>query len=87
VPRRDGSRRCLHLVLGGADVAGVLGSWEERFGARLVGVGSAELDVVVTRSPVDAEDAWVLAHEHVAFCLTTRPLSTPGGTADRMRRA
>jgi hypothetical protein len=57
-------------------MAGVLGSWEERFGARVVGVGSAELDVVVTRSPVDAEDAWVPAHEHVAFCLTTRPLST-----------
>ncbi|RBY80922.1 hypothetical protein DQ238_07755 [Geodermatophilus sp. TF02-6] len=54
--------------LTGADVAGVLRSWEDRFGAYVVAVGFAELDLVVTRPPQDAEQSRVLAHEHIAFC-------------------
>jgi hypothetical protein len=54
--------------LTGADVAGVLRSWEVRFGAYVVAVGFATLDLVVTRPPVDVGEALVLAQEHVAFC-------------------
>ena len=52
----------------GADVAGVLRSWEDRFGAYVVAVGFATLDLVVTRPPGDAREALVLAQEHYAFC-------------------
>jgi hypothetical protein len=50
------------------DVAGVLRSWEDRFGAYVVGVGPADLDVVVTRPPLREEQCRVLADEHFAFC-------------------
>lgn len=54
--------------LTGAAVSGVLRSWEERFGAYLVAVGFATLDLVVTRPPVTAAQCDLLAHEHAAFC-------------------
>lgn len=54
--------------LSGAAVAGVLRSWEERFGAYVVAVGFATLDVVVTRPPVTARQCDLMAHEHFAFC-------------------
>lgn len=54
--------------LSGAEVAGVLRSWEERFGAYLVSIGPATLDLVVTRPPATARQLDLLAHEHFAFC-------------------
>lgn len=51
-----------------ADVAGVLRSWEDRFGAYVVAVGPAELDLVVTRPPRTADQCRVLTDEHYAFC-------------------
>ncbi|MEU2350528.1 DUF4253 domain-containing protein [Modestobacter sp. NPDC049651] len=54
--------------LTGAAIAGVLRSWEDRFGAYLVGIGWATLELVVTRPPVTARQCDLLAHEHFAFC-------------------
>lgn len=54
--------------LTGADVAAVLRSWEERFGAYVVQIGFAEFELVVTRPPLDREQCLVLADEHYAFC-------------------
>ena len=51
-----------------ADVAGVLRSWEDRFGAYVVGVGGADLDLVVSRPPEEDEQCRALADEHFAFC-------------------
>lgn len=52
----------------GADVAAVLRSWEERFGAYVVSIGFATLDLVVTRPPVTARQCELMASEHLAFC-------------------
>jgi hypothetical protein len=54
--------------LSGADIAAVLRSWEDRFGAYLVRIGFAEFDVLVTRPPVTDEQCLLLADEHYAFC-------------------
>ncbi|CCH90909.1 conserved protein of unknown function [Modestobacter italicus] len=54
--------------LTGADVAAVLRSWEDRFGAYLVRIGFAELDLVVTRPPVTVQQCLGVADEHYAFC-------------------
>jgi Domain of unknown function (DUF4253) len=54
--------------LTGADVAAVLRSWEDRFGAYVVRIGFAALDVVVTRPPVTVEQCLGVADEHLAFC-------------------
>lgn len=54
--------------LTGADIAAVLRSWEDRFGAYVVRIGFAEFDLVVTRPPTDREQCLVLADEHYAFC-------------------
>jgi hypothetical protein len=54
--------------LSGAAIAGVLRSWEERFGAYVVRIGAATLDLVVTRPPATARQLDLLAHEHFAFC-------------------
>ena len=55
--------------LSGADIAGVLRSWEDRFGAYVVAVGFADLDLVVTRPPTTDEQCRLLAWEHYAFCV------------------
>jgi hypothetical protein len=54
--------------LSGAEIAAVLRSWEDRFGAYVVSIGSAEFDVVVTRPPVTDEQCLLLADEHYCFC-------------------
>jgi hypothetical protein len=54
--------------LSAAAVSGVLRSWEDRFGAYLLAVGSATLDLVVTRPPATARQLDLVAHEHLAFC-------------------
>lgn len=49
-------------------IAAVLRSWEERFGARLLEVGFAEIRLLVERPPRSHEAAQRLAAEHFAFC-------------------
>lgn len=51
-----------------ARYSAVLRSWEERFGARLVALGSGTMELSVTAPPVDPEHALHVAAEHFAFC-------------------
>ena len=55
----------------GADVVGlsaVLRSWEDRFGALLVRMGRATLDVAVAAPPWEQSECAAIAAEHFAFC-------------------
>ena len=49
-------------------ISAVLRSWEERFGARLLRVGFAEVELLVQRPPRTLEAAQRLAAEQFAFC-------------------
>jgi Domain of unknown function (DUF4253) len=49
-------------------IAAVLRSWEERFGARLLRVGFAEVELLVRRPPRTRAAAQRLAAEQFAFC-------------------
>jgi uncharacterized protein DUF4253 len=49
-------------------IAAVLRSWEDRFGARLLRVGFAEISVLAQRPPLTLESAQRLAAEQWAFC-------------------
>lgn len=49
-------------------LAAVLRSWEDRFGARLLQVGFAEIRLLVERPPRDVQSAERVAAEHYAFC-------------------
>ncbi|WP_327003468.1 DUF4253 domain-containing protein [Dactylosporangium sp. NBC_01737] len=51
-----------------AHISAVLRSWEDRFGARVVGLGFAELFLSVAAPPATADDALRVAAEHFAFC-------------------
>lgn len=51
-----------------AELSAVLRSWEERFGARVVGVGFADLYLSVAAAPRNREEALPIAAEHFAFC-------------------
>jgi hypothetical protein len=51
-----------------AEVSAVLRSWEERFGARVVGVGFDTLVLSVASPPTTREGAMAVAAEHFAFC-------------------
>jgi hypothetical protein len=50
------------------ELSAVLRSWEERFGAVLVGVGFDTLHLLVERPPQTMESAIRVAAEHFAFC-------------------
>jgi len=50
-----------------ADITAVLRSWEDRFGARLLEVGFAEVRLFVSRPPRTLEAALPIAAEHMAF--------------------
>jgi len=50
------------------EIAAVLRSWEDRFGARLLEVGYAAIRVLVSRPPQTSEAAQLIAAEHFAFC-------------------
>jgi hypothetical protein len=52
----------------GAQIAAVLRSWEDRFGARVVGLGFDTLEMSVAAPPVSLQHARRLAAEHYAFC-------------------
>lgn len=49
-------------------LAAVVRSWEDRFGARLVGMGFNTLDLSVAAPPVTMEHALHVAAEHWTFC-------------------
>lgn len=53
---------------GTADIAVAVGSWEERFGARLVGAGFDTLDLSVAAPPATPAAARQVAAEHYAAC-------------------
>jgi len=50
-----------------SELAVVLRSWEDRFGARLLEVGSADIRLLVSRPPQTLEAAQQIAAEHFAF--------------------
>jgi hypothetical protein len=50
-----------------AELAAVLRSWEDRFGARLLEVGFADIRLLVARPPQTLEEALPIAAEHFAF--------------------
>jgi hypothetical protein len=50
-----------------AHICAVLRSWEDRFGARVVGLGFAELFLSVAAPPATADEALPVAAEHAAF--------------------
>jgi hypothetical protein len=54
-------------------IAAVLRSWEERFGARLLEVGFAEIRLLVHRPPRSYDAAQRLAAEQFAFCNECSP--------------
>jgi hypothetical protein len=72
-------------------IAAVLRTWQDRFGARVVGAGFDNLQVSVAAPPVTAEHALRVAVEHFAFCpdlvhqgtgsLTEYAEELPGATA------
>ncbi|GAA5042949.1 hypothetical protein HNP84_002069 [Thermocatellispora tengchongensis] len=51
-----------------APLAAVVRSWEDRFGARVVGIGFNTLELSVAAPPVTPEHALHVAAEHWAFC-------------------
>ena len=63
---------------GTADVAVVFRSWEERFGARLIGLGFDTAELSVAAPPTTLEHARQVAAEHFALC----PDNIAQGTED-----
>jgi hypothetical protein len=49
-------------------ISAVLATWEERFGARVIGLGFDTLRVSVTAPPTTIDQALLVAAEHFAFC-------------------
>src|SRR5215813_11720025 len=49
-------------------IAAVVRSWEDRFGARLLRVGFAEISLLVDRPPRSVAHAECIAAEHFVFC-------------------
>jgi Domain of unknown function (DUF4253) len=49
-------------------VSAVLRSWEDRFGATLVGLGHASLELSVAAPPWEPTECLAIAAEHYAFC-------------------
>jgi hypothetical protein len=52
----------------GADVAAVVGSWDERFGVRVVELGWDTLTISVAAPPATLTDALPIAAERFAIC-------------------
>lgn len=65
----SGAVNCMENAL---PIAAVLRSWEERFGARLLEVGFAEIRLLARRPPRSYEAAQRLAAEQFAFCSECR---------------
>ncbi|MFI9011575.1 DUF4253 domain-containing protein [Actinosynnema sp. NPDC053489] len=71
-----------------AEVSAVLRSWEDRFGARVVGLGFSTLVLSVAAPPTTRESAMAVAAEHFAFCPDNvwqgEPPNTLAAYADRL---
>lgn len=65
-----------------AVLSSVLRSWEDRFGARLVGVGFDTVALSVAAPPADAAEALPVAAEHLAFCYDAISQEGPGDLAE-----
>jgi hypothetical protein len=76
IPARDGASA---LTLAGWDgpcnhtndtelISAALTSWGDRFGARMVGLGTDTLWLSVAHPPQDLEHALAVSREHFAFC-------------------
>ncbi|HWB37146.1 MAG TPA: DUF4253 domain-containing protein [Rugosimonospora sp.] len=63
---------------GTAEIALVTHSWEDRFGARVIGLGYDTLELSVAAPPASLEHARAVAAEHFAFC----PDNIAQGTED-----
>ncbi|QKG19113.1 hypothetical protein ACTIVE_0749 [Actinomadura verrucosospora] len=50
------------------EIASVVRSWEDRFGARVVGAAFSDLYLSVSAPPSTHEEALRIAAEHFAFC-------------------
>lgn len=68
VPKALGWLGPVNYDLSGESVSAVLRSWEDRFGATLVGIGFDTLTVQVGRSPQSDDQVSKLVTEHYAFC-------------------
>lgn len=68
VPRVLGWYGPANHDLSGSDVTAVLRSWEDRFGAVLVGMGFDVLQLAVAHPPTDPSGLDALAREHYEFC-------------------
>jgi hypothetical protein len=55
-------------VTGAAEVSAVLRSWEDRFGAVLVGLSFGTMTLLVTRPPTSDDEALRVAAEVAALC-------------------
>jgi hypothetical protein len=62
-----------------APLSSVLRSWEDRFGARVVRMGFATLELSVAAPPMTAAHAQRVAAEHYAFCPEGGPAGVSGG--------
>jgi hypothetical protein len=68
VPRALGWMGPANYDFGGSDQSTVLRSWEDRFGAVLLGLGFDVMQLVVSAPATDPAQAELLAREHYAFC-------------------
>lgn len=50
------------------EISAVVGDWEQRYGARVLGVGFAELYLSVAAPPTSLDQALHIAAEHFALC-------------------
>lgn len=71
IPAAIGWRGPLNHEQDVARLCAVLRSWEDRFGARVVGLTLNSLTVAVAAPPATEDEALVLAAEHFAFCPDT----------------
>ena len=64
-----------------SELAVVLRSWEDRFGARLLEVGHADIRLMVSRPPQTLEAAQRIAAEHMVFAADAQGLRGVGWIA------
>ncbi|MUL78887.1 DUF4253 domain-containing protein [Mycolicibacterium sp. CBMA 226] len=68
VPAALGWRGAINYGYTGADHTAVLRSWEDRFGALLMSIGSDTLRMWVPRGPTSSEQLDDVLREHFAYC-------------------
>ncbi|MFC7752265.1 DUF4253 domain-containing protein [Tsukamurella soli] len=68
VPAALGWIGATNSELRGAELTAVLRSWEDRFGAVLIGLGFDTMTVQLSRLPQGADEIQAILGEHYAFC-------------------